>query len=339
MKVTLKDIADATGVSITAVSKVLNRKPIRISDEKREEILETADRLDYRVNRAARALVTSESGLVGLIVPDIENPYFSRLAKHLEKRCLEEDRVLLILNSNEKLEMDLKLLDLLASRQVDGIFLCPSFEAFANDRLKRYIERLNIPLVLVDRVFKDLEVSQITFDNAAGAYRATAYLIDKGHQRIGIIAPPLSDGGENARLKGYLCAHEDHRLPIAKGAIARGDYGYNSGYTAGKELLKSEVTAVFSCNDRMTLGFLKALREARLNVPEDLSLISNDNIPDDYTFGLAITTIIQDVARLAEESYGAYRALVDSGEIRRTVLMPTLIERNSVTPPADQRNR
>ncbi len=336
MKVTLKDIADATGVSITAVSKVLNRKPIRISQEKREEILETADRLNYRVNRAARALVTKESGLIGLIVPDIENPYFSRLAKHLEKRCLEEDRVLLILNSNEKREMDLKLLDLLVSRQVDGIFLCPSFEAFTDDRLKKHIDRLSVPLVLVDRVFEDLDVGQVCFDNAAGAYKAARFLIDRGHRKIGIIAPPRSEQGENARLEGFTRALMEAGIPLDARYVQYGDYGYNSGYEAGKELLETDMTALFSCNDRMTLGFLKALREAKKSIPDDLSLISNDNIPDDYTFGLAITTVIQDVAVLAEETFETYRRLIGQDEISRTILTPTLIERDSVIPLSDQ---
>lgn len=331
MKTTLKDIADATGVSITAVSKVINGKPIRISDEKRKEILITAREMNYRVNQAARALVTKHSGLIGLIVPDIENPYFSRLAKHLEKRCLAEDSVLLILNSNEQIEGDLRLLDLLAARQVDGIFFCPGFESFEDDQVKGKLKDLRIPLIQVDRGFDDVPFGKVVFDNEKGAYEATNYLLSKGHRKIGMIAPPKTESGDNSRLKGFIRALHEQGIDPDPVKILHGDYGYNSGYKAGRALLQTDATAVFSSNDRMTLGFLKALRETGKTIPEDISLISNDHIPEDYTFGLAITTIIQDVVLLAEESYKAYRELVEKSKETRLVLSPTFIERDSVS--------
>jgi len=330
MKTTLKDIADATGASITAVSKVLNRKPIRISDEKREEILTAVEKMNYRANQAARALVTNRSGLIGLIVPDIENPYFSRLAKHLGKHCLEENSVLLILNSNEQAEGDLRLLDVLDARQVDGIFFCPSFEAFHDQRVKKRLSKLSVPLVFVDRAFEDMNISKVIFDNEAGARKATAHLLSKGHKKIGIIAPQLSKENANSRLKGFTETMLEQGIEPDPRWIHYGDYGYNSGYEAGKGLLSTDATAVFSCNDRMTLGFLKALRERGKSIPEDISLISNDNIPEDYTFGPAITTIIQDVTLLADKAYAAYRSLVDENKLTDTVLIPTFIERDSV---------
>jgi len=330
MKTTLKDIADATGVSITAVSKVLNRKPIRISDEKREEILAVAKKMNYRANQAARALVTNRSGLIGLIVPDIENPYFSRLAKHLEKHCLEENSVLLILNSNEQADGDLRLLDVLDARQVDGIFFCPSFEAFGDPRINIKLSKLSAPLVFVDRALEDMDISKVIFDNEAGARKATAHLLARGHKKIGIIAPPPEKGASSSRLKGYTETLLEQGIEPNPRWIMYGDYGYNSGYEAGKALLSTDATAVFSCNDRMTLGFLKALREKGKNIPGDISLISNDNIPEDFTFGLAITTVIQDVILLADKAYEAYRSLVDERKITETVLIPTFIERDSV---------
>lgn len=330
MKPTLRDIADATGVSIATVSKVLNGKPIRVSDEKRNEILTVAEGMNYRANPAARALVTNRSGLIGLIVPDIENPYFSRLAKHLEKHCLHQGSVLLILNSNEQADGDLRLLDVLSSRRVDAIFYCPSFEAFNDHRVKEKLTKLFIPLIQVDRAFESLPYSKVTFDNEQGAYRATDYLLSKGHEKIGLIAPPLIQEHPTDRLQGYLRALKEKGCAPEDSWIFYGDYGYNSGYQGGLALIETEVTAVFSCNDRMTLGFLKALREKGKSVPKDLSLISNDNLTEDFTFGIAITTVIQDASLLADACFHAYRTLTEKGEITETLLQPTFVERNSV---------
>ena len=339
MKTTLKDIADATGVSIAAVSKVLNEKDIRISEKKRRQILITAENMNYRVNQAARTLVTKRSGLIGLIVPDIENPYFSRLAKHLEKRCLEQDRVLLILNSNEQAEGDLRLLDLLIDRQVEGIFFCPSFEAFHDQRVERKLAELSLPLVQIDRALDSLSFSKIIFDNEQGAYQATNHLLSKGHKNIGIIAPPQIKGHPSSRLQGYLRALKEKDIMPKPSWVYHGDYGYNSGYEGGKVLLKAGVSGVFSCNDRMTLGFLKALRESHKTIPRDLSLISNDHIAQDFTFGLAITTVIQDAALLANHSFDAYLKLIEEGKTTTALLTPTFVERESVSSPKKISNR
>jgi len=127
--ITLKQIAAMAGVSTTAVSKVLNQKPIRISDDKRQNILRLAESLDYTPNLVARSLVLRQSGILGLIVPDIENPFFSRLAKQLEQLCRRSQYSLMIMNSDDIASADRELLDILVSRQVEGVFLVPSNES------------------------------------------------------------------------------------------------------------------------------------------------------------------------------------------------------------------
>ena len=330
MSTKLKDIAEITGVSITSVSKVLNNKPIRITPAKRKEIQAAAIRLNYKVNLAARTLVTKRSNLLGLIVPDIENAYFSRLAKNLQKISLENNNVLLILNSDERLKSDLLLLDLLISRQVDGIFICPSYESFQTAELRKKLQGISIPLIMVDRVYQDSGLCSVSFDNTSGAYEAVSLLIQKGHRKIAIIAPPENENTVYSRLGGYQKALADHLLPLDASYVFHGDYSYDSGYAAGMEILQTDATAVFSCNDMMTLGFLKALRETKKKIPGDISVISNDNISTDYTFGVPITTVIQNVALLARESFQSFQSLVDTGTISEKILKPILIERDSI---------
>lgn len=155
-------------------------------------------------------------------------------------------------------------------------------------------------------------------------------MIQKGHRKIAIIAPPENENTVYSRLGGYQKALADHLLPLDASYVFHGDYSYDSGYAAGMEILQTDATAVFSCNDMMTLGFLKALRETKKKIPGDISVISNDNISTDYTFGVPITTVIQNVALLARESFQSFQSLVDTGTISEKILKPILIERDSI---------
>ena len=330
MNIKLKDIAQVTGVSITTVSLVLNNKPIRVSEEKRQEILKTAKNMNYTVNIAARTLVTKKSHVLGLIVPDIENVFFSKLTKHLEEICLENNYILLILISNDRLASDLLLLDILISRQVDGIFLCPSNEAFNSSDLTKKLDEIATPVILVDRVFSDSHLNKVYFDNESGAYGAVSYLIENGHKKIAIIAPPAESKMRNSRLSGYLKALEDNNIPQDDTIIYYGDYKFKSGYQIAQEILKTDATAVFSCNDMMTLGFLKAIQEKKKQIPKDISIVSYDNILDDFTFGLEITSVIQDTGLLAQESFKAYQKFIKSKKVKDRILKTKMIERGSV---------
>jgi LacI family transcriptional regulator len=330
MSIKLKDIAKIHDVSIATVSLVLNDKPIRISEEKRLQILETAKEMNYRANLAARTLVTKKSHILGLIVPDIENVFFSKLAKNLEEICLNNHYILLILISNDHLNSDLMLLDLLISRQVDGIFLCPSNEAFNSDLLTEKLKGITTPVILVDRVFRDSPLNKVYFDHQAGAYEAVTHLIAKGHQKIAIIAPPVETKLKNPRLAGYLHALEDHHLPVDENLIYHGDYKFKSGYQIAQKILQTDVTAVFSCNDMMTLGFLKAAQEKGIQIPRDISLVSYDNILDDFTFGVEVTSVVQDTALLAQESFKVYQKYIKSKKPKEMILKTEMINRDSV---------
>ena len=130
MKITIKDIAKEANVSVTTVSLVLNHKPCRVAQETRDNIMAIAKKHHYRVNQSARSLVTKESKLLGLIIPDIENIFFSSLSKNIEEYCRKKGYALMIMNTNDKASDDLMLLDLLVSRGVDGLFITVSNESF-----------------------------------------------------------------------------------------------------------------------------------------------------------------------------------------------------------------
>lgn len=302
MSVTLKDIAKMANVSVASVSLVLNNRKNRISIAKQEEILRIAKEFGYQVNLTARSLVTNKSGTLGLILPDLENLFFSSFAQKLELIARSSGYALFIMCNNENKEDDLWLIDQLVSRGVEGLFICPSNSSLDFEELINKLDNLTIPFVMVDRAIADKPYNKVSFDNEWGSYMAVEYLIKHGHKKIGCIAPPNSRVNGNLRLNGYLKALKDYRLPVDNNLIVEGDYKFLSGYNAAEKLLKNKLTAIFSCNDMMTLGLMKYINEKGLKVPDDLSIVSYDNVIDYFFLEVGITSIEQDIDLLAKSS-------------------------------------
>lgn len=303
MKITLKDIAKMAHVSTTTVSLVLNNRKNRVSQAKRDEILAIAQQYNYKVNLVARSLVTNESKILGLILPDIENVFFSSLAQQLEQAVRGEGYALFIMSSNEKDEDDLWLVNHLEERGVDGIFICPANSSLQNKNLAKRLSSVSYPFVMVDRVYPDYPFNKVHFDNEWGAYEAVSYLISQGHRKIGCIAPPYSRHNGNSRLKGYIKAHHDYNLAVDDTLILEGDYKFASGYAHAKTLIEDrDITAIFSCNDMMTLGTMRYAHENNIAIPKDISLVSYDNTLDYFTLSVGISSIEQDVSLLVQSS-------------------------------------
>ena len=303
MKITIKDIAKMANVSTTTVSLVLNKRCHRVSKSKQEEILSIAKKYNYHANLAARSLATSENHVLGLIIPDLGNVFFAALAQELERELRKLGYALFIMSSNEDEENDLWLVNYLSSLGVGGIFICPAYRSLENDKLADRLSKLSIPFVMLDRVYVEEPFNKVYFDNEWGAYQAVKYLIDKGHKEIGCIAPPASKYRKNSRLKGYLNALEDSKIKINDNYILEGDYRLMSGYENAKQLIEKEpVTAIFSCNDNMTMGLLRYVNEKGLKIPDDIIVVSYDNVVDFLAFNIDIAAVEQDVALLTREA-------------------------------------
>lgn len=333
MKVTIKDIAKEAKVSVTTVSLVLNRKPCRVAQETRDTIFAIAKKYNYRVNQSARSLVTKQSKLLGLIIPDIENIFFSSLSKKIEEYCRKQGYAIMIMNTNDKKEDDILLLDLLVSRGVDGIFMTISNESFQEAQaLQNALSNLTIPYVLIDRFYPGMENSRVYFDNEMGVYLAIRHLVEHGHTRIACIGGPEHSKNGTSRVRGYQEAMKLFDCPIKKEYIELGDYRYQSGYEAGKKLIKTDATAIFVCNDMMTLGLIKCLNEHHLRIPEDYSIISYDNLLYPYMQGTEITSIDQNVETLALESCKVLLSHIQDHDLPYddVRLNPHLIQKDSV---------
>ncbi|WP_246367104.1 LacI family DNA-binding transcriptional regulator [Paraliobacillus salinarum] len=333
MKITLKDIAEKANVSVTTVSLVLNNRPNRISPKKKQLIKHIAREHNYTANQLARGLVKKETRMLGLILPDIGNPFYSSLAKKLEQACRKEGYTLIVSNTNNKYEQDLKLLHFLLTRSVDGIFIIPSFEAYQdNTKLIEKLEQLPIPYVMLERSFLKYHCDKITFANEQGAYQAVKHLIEMGHKKIGFIANFSNSTNVNLRLNGYMKAMNEHNYEISPDYIVEGYYQEECGYQAGRKLLDTDVTAVFIINDMMTLGFLKLLNQLNKKVPEDISVVSYDETINSCLIGLQLTSIRKSVTDLAQHGFSLLISRIKEPEkpYEEICLTTKLIKHDSV---------
>lgn len=333
MSYTLKDIAKQANVSISAVSLVLNDKPCRISPEKKELIKQIAKENNYIPNINARSLITKETKTFGLIIPDIENIFFSRLTKSVESYCRQSGYTLIIVNSNDEYEQDLYLIDLLLARGIDGLFITFSTSAYLHEEeLCAKLRELTIPYVLIDRFFNDFNCNKVYFDNTKGSYLATKHLIEQGHKRISCIVHSITLHNLAFRFDGYKKAMDEYGLEIKDDYIIRGDYHMNSGYDAGDVIMRNNTTAVFVANDMMTLGLLKRLKKECIKVPEDLSIVSYDNTLNDFIIDLQLTSIEQNVLNLGKMACEVMLNLIQNKQsgLANICLEPELIINNSV---------
>lgn len=332
-KVTIKDIAKEAGISPGAVSQILNNKPCRISEENKQRVKEIAAKHRYVVNQTARALVTQRSYTIGLILPDIQNTFFAQLARVLEQVCRERGYFLMFANSDDVFENDCKLLSSFESRGVDGIFLIRSNESYQyEDELSRRLQKMSVPYVMVDRPFFGFACDHVCFNNRLGGYQATKYLLSKGHRDIACIY--LDDGRGNGanRLAGYLDALHEQGIEPPKDYLIPGDNRVQGGYNAVEQVLSCGATAVLVCNDMMTLGFLRGLRERKYKVPNDISVVSYDNSLREFLLDMSLTTVTMDLELLAQRAAEVMIGRIEGKRIRaqEIYLEPVLVVGSSV---------
>lgn len=335
MKVTIKDVSQKAGVSITSVSQVLNGKDIRISEEKRQLILKTAEELNYSPNPFASKLKTNRSGMIGVIIPDISNPYFVEVAKGIIRKAREHNVDVLISDSNNKVENDIVNFEKLKSTGADGIILSSS--GANNAELSEVIHYASYnekyPVVLMDRDNIDYNCNSVLIDNFNGGYLAGKHLIELGHEKIACILGPQDLNSTKNRLKGFMKAMEDFGLEQDPELLASGDYSLQSGYEASKYLYGKDFTAIFAFNDVMAFGTMKFYKEKNVQIPEELSIIGFDNIAFAEYLEHSLTTVGQPIQKLGEKAFELLLNAMESDEDEKVgiVLEPQLVIRTSTT--------
>ena len=297
MATTIKDVAKYTGLSISTISKYLNGGNVL---EPNKELIEKAiQELDFKVNEMARGLKTSRSMTVGVLIPSLENIFFTSIVSHIESILLQEGYSTILCGYKESPELEEKKLQFLLDKMVDGIVMMPLFD---NDDLVKMVIAKGIPIVLIDRLINNISCDVVLVDNLNASYNAVEQLIVNGHRRIGIIVGPKNIYTAQERLKGYIRVHEDYRFEIDSCLIKYGDYKIQSGYDLLQELMRLDPppTAIYVTNYEMTVGSIIAINENNIKIPEDLSLIGFDNLDLARIIRPPLSIVVQPVKQIGE---------------------------------------
>ncbi|WP_212949282.1 LacI family DNA-binding transcriptional regulator [Siminovitchia terrae] len=331
MKITIYDVAEAANVSIATVSKVINNTG-NISDKTRKRVKQAMKDLEYHPNILASALMGKQTKTIGLLIPDLANPFFSELARRIEDRGHELGYNLVICNTDYDGDKEDKYLQLLNQKMVDGFVLASGFEDL--EKVEELIKR-EIPVVIVARDFPMFSVNAVAIDDFMGGYIAANHLMGLGHKNIGVIARDLWSNRE--RLRGFNHALDEHGLKLNKNFeyimdIHDIDHIYEGREMTKKYLLEDDrPTAIFACNDLLAAGAIQEAKELGFKIPENLSVIGFDNTSIATVIDPPLTTIAQPIESMGREVMDLMVSII-SGEKKeksRVTLLPSLVKRKT----------
>ena len=306
---TIKDIAKAAGVSTATVSMIINKKDKNISQPTREKVLRIAKEINYIPNSMARSLVTSQTKTLGLVLPDIVNPFFPEIARGAEDRAREAGYSIIICNTDDNVDQENKYIQMLSEKMVDGIILTHS--ANRNNEMTG-LETSRIPIILIDRDYDSPNVlGKVLVDNSKASRNGVNYLVGRGYRRIAYIAGPLNTGTARDRLDGYRIALTENGIDYDENLVRVGEYRSKWGYEAAEDLLDSglDFQAIFCGNDAIAIGAMKKLRERGISVPDDIAIMGFDDIYIASMVDPELTTIKQPNYSMG---YEAVNMMIDS---------------------------
>ena len=331
-KVTIRDIANYLDVSVTTVSFALNDKG-DISDETRSRIKEVASDMGYRPDHLARSLVTGVSHTVGVIIPDVSNQFFAETVRYLQTELASQGYDMILCNSEELMQNDLKYIDLLSGRQVDGLIMTLSAQSMEKEnqaRVQNALNRAGVPYVFLDRCYRE-DMPVVAIDNLDSGYTVAKYLIDHGHTNIGLITGPMCLNSSFNRLDGFMKAMKERGIPVPEENVVHLSYNMESGRQGAQQLLARGVTAIFAFNDLQAYGVLSYINECGLSVPEDVSLVGFDDVFYSSILKTKLTTVRQPIRELATETCKMTIKLMKGEACPQAVKLKTeLIVRDSV---------
>ncbi|HLI88468.1 MAG TPA: LacI family DNA-binding transcriptional regulator [Ktedonobacteraceae bacterium] len=329
-KTTIYDVAKLAGVSATTVSKVLNGTG-RISKATRLRVESVVAELQYTPSIIASALKKNQTFNIGLLIPDITNPFYGELARTIEDEALHQNYSVLICSTDNAPERERKQLELLIRKHLDGIIVATA-ERSDNTEPAKLLER-GISVVFIDRVIPNSPYPIVATDHYRGSYLAAEHLIQLGHRRIAILLEPLYLQASLERLQGFAAALKAYAIPFDNSLVYSGGFGAEAGYELARQVLSGATlpTAIFAATDLLAIGALRKLREEGIAVPEQVSLVGYDDIQMARMVSPPLTTIAQPIAALSKQAI----ALLLSGRPQTastTLLPPALIVRSSTAP-------
>jgi LacI family transcriptional regulator len=306
MAVTIREVAKMAGVSNATVSRVINNSST-VKEKTRDHVLKVIKEMGYAPNEVARSLSKNETKTIGVVVPDINNPFYGDVIKGVSMLADKHNLNILLCDTNEDTEKEKNSLRMLKDHRIRGIIIGPASDTNKfNGEYLSILENLGIPIVLVGRDVKYSNFDGVFLDNVQGACDGVTALIQNGHKKIAIIAGSEESKPGRDRLGGYLKAMMLNSIAVREDYIFHGNFKLESGYEITRQILEMEdrPTAIFTCNNMMTLGCIKALSEKGLKVPEDMSLVGFDEIEILDIFNMQISVVARptfEMGRIAME--------------------------------------
>ncbi|NWF67447.1 MAG: LacI family DNA-binding transcriptional regulator [Chloroflexi bacterium] len=336
---TIKQVADYADVSVATVSRVINKTGY-VSQDLQQRVYRAMEALNYKPSALAQSLRNQRTQVVGVLIPQLDQPFFSTLTYSIEQALFANDYRVLICSAEENREKEDAYIEMMLRQRVDGAIIVPT--GHSSDNVRRLLDK-NVPVVLVDRDLGDVEgVSRVLTDNYQGGYDGMQHLLQLGHTRIGIISTPLYSEAMAQRVRGTQQAMLDFGLePDSEMLISGTLQQFEMGYSAARVLLEKTQppTAIFALTDVMAVGVIHGAAMLGLKLPHDLSVMGFDNIPLAAYIMPELTTVAQPIAEIGEiATQVILRHMLDTeAPVSTTVLKDELVVRNSTMPPKTSR--
>lgn len=334
MKATIKTIAQKARVSIATVSMVLNKKDERISETTRQKILAIAAELNYQPNVIARSLVTARTKTIGLLIPDVSNPFFAEIAKSIETNLSEKNYNVFLCNSNNDKKKEKAYLAELLSRNIDGLIVSSvNAEDFID---KKTIAAARIPILVFDRYADGQDYYTISIEDKKGGALAAGEFADSGHLAIACLCGSTHYRNMRQRVEGFKETLANRSIKIDPALFIASDLTIEGGYQSAKALIspikERRVTAVFCTNDLIAFGAYQAFKEAGLEIPGDVSVVGFDDIEFSKYLSPPLTTVGQPISAIGRQAARTIlRAAKASRPEQNHVIFPVrLMRRGSV---------
>lgn len=331
--ITIKDISRMAGVGVSTISRVLNNHP-DVKVETRKKVLDVIEKVNYIPNNSARNLKRNTSKSIGILIKGIDNPFFSKMIKSIEKK-IDSKRYSMILHYNESQKDDCdSAIELIKEKKLKGL-ICLGGDFNNLDR--KQLESINVPIVVTSsNVRKNVNstlFSSVVIENEKAAFDAVDYLCKLGHKNIGIITSGEDDRSVGRlRFSGYKKAISENNIEFNKEFVEIGEYTFESGYKAMNKFLDKnlKITSIFATTDIMAIGAAKAILDRGLKIPEDISIIGFDGIDYSRFFHPSITTVEQPVEIMAEKSIEILLDLINGSKKHQHLVLKTkLVKRES----------
>jgi LacI family transcriptional regulator len=324
------DVASAAGVSAATVSRVLNGRG-NVSPELSERVRQVAAELDYQPFGPARALRQQTTPVWAVVIADIENPFFTAMVRGVEDVAVAGDHRVVLCNSDEDLDKEAAYLNIVVAERMAGVVIAVA--STADSELEPLFDR-GVPVVAVDRRPLHEQVDSVLVDNRLGGEQATAHLAASGCRRIACVTGPSRLSTASDRLAGYRDALAESGRPVDSSLVRRSDFKERGGYEATRALLAGDEPpdGVFVANNLMTIGAVRAIRDAGLDIPGDVAIVGFDDAPWTTLIRPQLTVVAQPTYEIGRQAAQLLASAEPGGPARHIVLGPTLIPRESTAP-------